>query len=35
MSNFQSFSMTLKATWITKYLDNANQGKWKLFFDLE
>ena len=30
-----SFSKSLKATWIQKYLDKENQGKWKLFFDLD
>ena len=25
----------LKATWIKKYLDEVNQGKWKYFFDPE
>ena len=29
------FNKALKATWIKKYLDTGNQGKWKLFFDLE
>ena len=35
MIDIQSFSKALKATWIRKYLDTTNQGKWKLFFDLE
>ena len=26
---------SLKATWIKKYLDEGNQGKWKYLFDLE
>ena len=30
-----SFSKSLKATWIKKYLDEENKGKWKIFFDLE
>ena len=32
MIDIQSFSKALKATWIRKYLDTTNQGKWKLFF---
>ena len=35
MIDIQSLSKALKATWIRKYLDTTNQGKWKLFFDLE
>ena len=35
MIDIESFSKSLKATWIKKYLDRSNQGKWKLFFDLE
>ena len=35
MIDIQSFSKSLKATWIKKYLDEENQGKWKYFFDLE
>ena len=31
MIDIQSFSKALKATWIRKYLDTSNQGKWKLF----
>lgn len=35
MIDIQSFSMSLKAKWIKKYLDEENQGKWKYtFFDL-
>ena len=33
--DIQSFNKSLKAMWIKKYLDSGNQGKWKLFFDLE
>ena len=33
--DIQSFSKSLKATWIKKYLEEENQGKWKYFFDLE
>ena len=35
MSDILSFNKAQKATWIKKYLDTGNQGKWKLFFDLE
>ena len=35
MLDIESFSRSLKATWIKKYLDKENRGKWKLFFDLE
>ena len=34
MIDIQSFSKFLKATWIKKYLDVENKGKWKYFFDL-
>ena len=35
MIDIFSFSKSLKATWIQKYLDKENQSKWKLFFDLD
>ena len=35
MIDIQAFNKSLKTTWIKKYLDSENQGKWKLFFDLE
>ena len=35
MIDIDSFSKSLKATWIKKYLDEENKGKWKIFFDLE
>ena len=35
MIDIQSFNKSLKATWVKKYLDKENQGKWKLFFDKE
>ena len=35
MIDIQSFNKSLKAMWIKKYLDSGNQGKRKLFFDLE
>ena len=33
MMNISSFNKSLKTTWIKKYLDNNNKGKWKFFFD--
>ena len=35
MIDIFSFSKSLKATWIQKYLDKENQSKWKLFIDLD
>lgn len=35
MIDIQSFNKSLKATWIKKYLDKDNQGKWKYFFENE
>ena len=35
MIDIQSFNKSLKATWVKKYLDKENRGKWKLFFDKE
>ena len=35
MIDILSFNKSLKTTWIKKYLGTENQGKWKLFFDLE
>ena len=34
MIDIQSFSTSLKATWIKKYLDEENQRKWKYFLIL-
>ena len=31
MTDIDSFSKCLKATWIKKYLDEENKGKWKIF----
>ena len=31
----KTFNKALKSTWVKKYLDNDNLGKWKLFFDYE
>ena len=31
----ESFNKSLTTIWIKKYLDKNNQGKWKLFFDLD
>ena len=35
MLDIVSFNRVLKFTWIKKYLDKDNFGKWKIFFDLE
>ena len=35
MIDISSFNKSLKATWIKKYLDSGNHGKWKNFFNLE
>ena len=35
MTDIKSFNKALKSTWVKKYLDCDNQGKWKLFFDSE
>ena len=35
MIDIQSFNKSLKATWVKKYLDKENRGRWKLFFDKE
>ena len=35
MINIKSFNKALKATWVKKYFDNENHGKWKLLFDSE
>ena len=35
MIDLKSFNKALKSTWIKKYLDTENQGKWKLLFDSE
>ena len=33
MIDIQSFNESLKMKWIQGYLNNDNQGKWKLFVD--
>ena len=33
MIDLISFNKALKSTWVKKYLDPENHGKWKLFFD--
>ena len=33
MIDLFSFNKSLKSTWIKKYLDTNNNGKWKLFLD--
>ncbi|CAH3026580.1 unnamed protein product, partial [Porites evermanni] len=35
MIDLCSFNKSLKATWVKKYLDTTNHGKWKFLFDLE
>ena len=35
MIDIKSFNKALKSTWVKKYLDNNNHGKWKLLFDSE
>lgn len=35
MIDITSFIKSLKTPWIKKYLDKANDAKWKIFFDLE
>jgi len=34
MIDISSLNKSLKTTWIKKYLDNNNKGKWKIFFDI-
>ena len=34
MIDISSFNKSLKTTWIEKYLDSGNLGKWKNFFNL-
>ena len=35
MIDLISFNKALKSTWVKKYLDPENHGKWKFFFDLQ
>ena len=35
MIDIKSFNKALKSTWVTKYLDNDNNSKWKLLLDPE
>ena len=35
MVDISSFNKSLKTTWVKKYLDDSNRGKWKNFFELE
>ena len=35
MIDIKLFNKALKSSWITKYLDSENHGKWKFMFDLE
>ena len=34
MIDISFFNKSLKTTWIKKYLDSNNKGKWKIFFDI-
>ena len=34
MIDIASLNKSLKATWINKYLDSGNHGKWKNVFNL-
>ena len=34
MIDIASLNKSLKATWIIKYLESGNHGKWKNFFNL-
>ena len=33
--DLNSFNKALKLSWVRKYLDNNNSGKWKLLFDFQ
>ena len=35
MIDIFSYNKYLKLAWVKKYLDSANMGKWKLFFEEE
>ena len=35
MIDIKLFNKTLKSSWMAKYLDSENHGKWKLLFGLE
>ena len=35
MIDLELFNKALKSTWVKKYLDPENHGKWKYFFDSE
>ena len=35
MIDIKSFNKALKSTWVKKYLDRDNHGKWKLLLDSE
>ena len=35
MIDLCSFNKSLKTTWVKKYLDTTNNGKFKFLFDLE
>jgi len=35
MIDIKSYNKSLKTTWVKKYVDDENSGKWKLFFERE
>ena len=35
MIHLYSFNKSLETTWVKKYLDTTNKGKWKLLFDMQ
>lgn len=35
MIDIRSYNKSLKTTWVKKYVDEENGGKWKLFFERE
>ena len=35
MLNLNTFNKALKLSWVRKYLDSENNGKWSLLFDSE
>lgn len=35
MLDITTFSKSLKATWLQKYFDDSNKGKWKHFFAIK
>ena len=35
MLDLNSFNKALKLTWVSKYLNENNSGKWKVLFDFQ